>query len=85
MLPHATTRPPGPVGGGRRRPPADPGGSPFYTGTACRRMSTTPDVPIDDLPERYHSLLVRFDAVRSDCARVARLAIARGERTRPTL
>ena len=44
-------------------------------------MSTPPDVPVDDLPERYHSLLVRFDAVRSDCARVARLAIARGERT----
>ncbi|OZC01441.1 hypothetical protein [Rubricoccus marinus] len=44
-------------------------------------MSTTPDVPIDDLPERYRSLLVRFDAVRPDCARVARLAIARGERT----
>ena len=44
-------------------------------------MSPTPDVPIDDLPERYRPLLVRFDAARPDCARVARLAIARDEET----
>ena len=44
-------------------------------------MSSIPDVPIDDLPERYRPLLARFDAVRPDCAHVARLAIARGERT----
>ena len=44
-------------------------------------MSSTPDVPLADLPERYRSLLVRFDAVRPDCARVARLAVARGERS----
>ena len=44
-------------------------------------MSTTLDVPLGDIPERYRSLVVRFEAVRPDCARVARLAIARGERT----
>ena len=44
-------------------------------------MSTVPDVPLDTLPERYRALLLRFDAVRPDCARVARLAIARGEQT----
>ena len=43
-------------------------------------MSSLPDIPLDDLPERYHALIVRFDAVRPDCARVARLAVARGER-----
>ena len=44
-------------------------------------MSSAPDVPAGDLPERYRPLLVRLSAVRPDCARVARLAIARGERT----
>ena len=44
-------------------------------------MSSALDVPLDDIPERYHSLLDRFEAVRPDCARVARLAIARGEET----
>ena len=43
-------------------------------------MSSTPDVPLADLPERFRPLLTRFDAVRPDCARVARLAVARGER-----
>ena len=44
-------------------------------------MSTVTDVPLDMLPERYRALLLRFEAVRPDCARVARLAIARGEQT----
>ncbi|MEL6614206.1 MAG: hypothetical protein AAFQ43_00635 [Bacteroidota bacterium] len=44
-------------------------------------MSTVIDVALDALPERYHALLLRFEAVRPDCARVARLAIARGEQT----
>ena len=40
-------------------------------------MSHLPDVPLADLPDRYRPLLARFHAVRPDCARVARLAIAR--------
>ena len=44
-------------------------------------MSSVIDVALDALPERYHALLLRFEAVRPDCARVARLAIARGEQT----
>ena len=44
-------------------------------------MSSAPDVPTGDLPARYRPLLVRLSVVRPDCARVARLAIARGERT----
>ena len=44
-------------------------------------MSTVTEIPLDTLPERYHALLIRFEAVRPDCARVARLAIARGEQT----
>ena len=44
-------------------------------------MSSPKDVPLGALPERYRALLLRFEAVRPDCARVARLAIARGERT----
>ena len=44
-------------------------------------MSSPKDVPLGALPERYRPLLLRFEAVRPDCARVARLAIARGEET----
>ena len=66
-----------PADSGVRRPPA---GSTDPPSMAHGSMSSTPDVPLADLPERYRPLLTRFDAVRPDCARVARLAIARGER-----
>lgn len=37
------------------------------------------DVELDATPERYHALLVRFERVDPECARVARIAIAQGE------
>ena len=65
------------AGSGERRLPA---GSTDSLRMAHGSMSSTSDVPLADLPERYRPLLVRFAAVRPDCARVARLAVARGER-----
>ena len=52
-----------PEGSGERRLPT---GSTDSLSMAHGSMSSTPDVLLVDLPERYRPLLTRFDAVRPD-------------------
>lgn len=76
--PVQTTGPPpgGPPPGGAQFPLFVPVARPVVT--EPRRL---PDVELGSVPEVYRPLVARLDAVRPDCARVARLAIARGEAT----